>query len=344
MRRNLAYYKKLFDGIAAGPVGTLYLLKGPETFIMDEYASRLADSVVPDDMRSFDFSLAYGAEVDIDAFLATAHSFPFLSDRRMMVLKELERLRGGWDRLVAYCNNPVPSTVLVLLFNSHDDGGRRIRPPRHFAMLEKTVESRGTVFQFDKLNERDIDRWVMKKARRLGVRIEQDAAQALVHSVGENLYELLNELEKLSLIFEGEPVTVDDLQHVLGSHRVNALYDLIACLVPGGEADALRMVSRILNTGAERPSVVVYFLIRHFLRLLRIKVGLQGGAGGGERIGKLAERYETREIILWLENLRVTELRLKSISFPDEMLITLAILHSIRGEMLADGDTIHPAA
>jgi DNA polymerase-3 subunit delta len=299
---------------------------------------------VPDDMRSFNYTLAYGAEVDIDAFLATAHSFPFLSERRVMVLRELERLRGGWERLVAYCNDPVPSTVLVLLFNSHDEGGRRIRPPRHFARLEKTAESQGAVVQFDKLNEGDTDRWVMQKAKRLGVRIERDAARALVHSVGESLYELLNELEKLSLLFEGEAVTVGDLQHVLGSHRVNALYDLTACLVPGGEADALRMVSRILNTGAERPSVVVYFLIRHFMRLLRAKVGLQGGSGRGERIRRQAERYETREIILWLENLRVTELRLKSISFPEEMLITLAILHSIRGEMLADGDTVHPAA
>ena len=344
MKRDLSYYKRIFDDLGRGEPAPLYLLSGPETYVMEEYATRLVDTLVTGDMRSFNFTLAYGAEVDIEEFLSAANSYPFLADRRVMVLKELERLRGGWDNLITYCANPVPSTVLVMLVGSHDETGRKLKPPRNLSKLARHVQSSGLVQQFDKLGERDLERWVHRKARRMELQLDPEAVQALVGSVGENLWNIQNELEKLSLLYAGGRVAVNDLVAVLGSYRLNVLYDLIGHVDRGREDEALRVLSRILNTGAERPSVVVYFLIRHFLSLLRRKAGVDAGKDWGGRDGRMDGRYGVREIIIWLENLRIAELIMKSESFPEEILITSVILHSMRGETLRDNSEFRGVA
>ena len=91
---------------------------------MEEMASRLTERFVAEDMKSFNLSVDHGSEIDIRTFVSTARSFPFLSDRRVMIIRELERLKGKWNQLVEYCDDPVDSTVLILLFATHDDRGK----------------------------------------------------------------------------------------------------------------------------------------------------------------------------------------------------------------------------
>ncbi len=338
MKASLAYYRKIFVEADRSDKPGIYLLQGSERFIMEEMARRVTDSLVPDDMRSFNLTVAYGEDIDINAFITTASSFPFLSDRRVLVLKELERLRGGWKNLIEYCMNPVSSTVLVLIFNTHDGAGRRIRLPRDYRKLESAVERSGKVIRFDRLPDADIKRWVLQKTKKLGLDADRSVSEALLESVGGNLFELQNELEKLALLFGNEKLTRDHLKQTIGSYRVNAVYDFIDAVRPGSEAAAIKMVSRIIRTGAERPSVVVYHLIRHFLALLKIKAGYSGSGYRYDRLRKKARLFRTREILTWLENLRITELLMKSTSFPEEILITGAVLHSMRGTLLGDRD------
>jgi hypothetical protein len=74
---------------------------------------------------------------------------------------------------------------------------------------------------------------------------------------------------------------------------------------------------------------------RHFLSLLKVKAG---GAGGGgyylERIKKKASLFSTREILVWLENIRVADLTIKSISFPEKLLLESVFIHSMSGRYM----------
>lgn len=344
MKAGLAYYKKIFGEIDKGDIGCLYLLKGSESFIMEEMVGRISGSNVAEEMKSFNMTLMYGTEADIGSFIATANSFPFLSEKRVLVLKEMEKLRSGWKKLVEYCSNPVPTSVVILLLNTHDETGRRIKPPRDFRRLESIVQEKGRVIQFDKLKERDLHRWIQQKARRMGVEIPIEVAESLVRSVGGNLYEIQNDLGKLAILYENERVGNDDLEKVIGSYRMNAIYDLLDGIRPGNEPRVLDILTRIINTGAEKPSVVIYYLIRHFLSLLKIKAGCRIGGFQNDRLRKKAGLFSTRGIVLWLENLRQVDIWIKSTSFPVEALLVGAFLHSMRGELLEDNPDAFPAA
>jgi DNA polymerase-3 subunit delta len=334
LKAKLTYYKKIFRDLDKKDIAALYLLRGPELYIMEEMAGRIASSIVPDDMKSFNLSIAHGAEVDIDDFIGSARSFPFMADRRVLLLKELERLRGRWNSLIAYCEDPAPSSVLIMLFNPFDEGGRRVRQPRNIKKLESLVKAKGRILTFEKLMEADLVRWIVQKASKMKLQLEMETAEALVRSVGENLFDIQNELEKLSLVYEGSRVDRHGLKRVIGSYRVDAVFDLIYSIGPRIDPEILESLSRIITTGAERPSVVIYHTIRYFLALLKIKAGYGGSGYRHERLREKAALFRTRDVLLWLENLRITELLVKSSSFPEEILLFGAFLHSMKGVLM----------
>ncbi len=331
MKSNLTHYRKIFNDVERRDIVSLYLLHGPESYIMERMAERIAATIVPDDLKAFNYAVAYGSEMKVDEFIATASSFPFLSDCRVLVLRELEKLRGGWKKLVAYCENPVPSSVVIFLYNPFDEGRGRARDSKEFDKLKTAVGRAGKTLAFDRLTDADVRTWVSQEAKHGGVELDAEAADALVRSVGDDLYDLKNEIVKLSLLYGERRVGVADLAAVIGNFRLNAIRDLVESIGPGREARSLAILHRIIRSGAERPAGIIYQLTRHFLDLLKAKSGVGQGGYRYERSRRAAQAFSAREIVVWLENLRRAELLLKTSSFPEEALLVGAFMHSFKG-------------
>jgi len=267
----------------------------------------------------------------VDEFLATASSFPFLSDCRVLVLKELEKLRGSWKRLIAYCEKPVPSSVVIFMYNPFDGGRGKARDSKEFEKLLSVVGRTGTEIAFERLTDADVRKWVVQEAKSARVELDAEAADALVLSVGDDLFDLKNEIGKLSLLYDGRRAGVADLAAVIGSYRLNAVRDLIASIEPGREGRTLAILHRIIRSGAEQPAGIIYQLTRHFLDLLKASEGVGQGGYRYDRARRSARAFSAREIVVWLENLRRAELLLKTSSFPEEALLVGVFVHSFQG-------------
>jgi len=332
VKSNLTHYVKIFSDVARRDIVSLYLLHGPENYIMERMAEKIASTIVPDDLKAFNYSVAYGSEMkNADEFIATASSFPFLSENRVLVLRELEKLRGSWKRLIAYCENPVPSSVVLFLYNPFDEGKGRARESKDFERLKAAVGRAGKTIAFERLTDADVRKWVAQEAKHCQVELDAEAIDALVQSVGDDLFDLKNEIVKLSLRYGDRRVGVADLAAVIGSYRLNAIRDLVESIEPGQEARALAILHRIIRSGAERPAGIIYQLTRHFLDLLKAKAGVGQGGYRYERSRRAAQAFSAREIMVWLENLRRAELLLKTSSFPEETLLVGAFMHSFKG-------------
>jgi len=331
VKSNLTHYKKIFNDVAKRDIVSLYLLHGPENYIMEKMADKIASTIVPDDLKAFNYAVAHGSEMKVDEFIATASSFPFLSDSRVLVLRELEKLRGSWKRLIAYCENPVPSSVVIFLYNPLEEGRGKARESKDFERLKAVVGRAGKTIVFERLTDADVRKWVGQEARICHVELDDEAVDALVRSVGDDLFDLKNEIVKLSLLYGDRRVSVADLAAVIGSYRLNAIRDLVDSIEPGQEARALAILHRIIRSGAERPAGIIYQLTRHFLDLLKAKAGVGQGGYRYERSRRAAQAFTAREIMLWLENLRRAELLLKTSSFPEETLLVGAFMHSFKG-------------
>ena len=332
--KDIRYYKKVFDEIEKAEPFPVYLLKGTEKYIIEEVVEKIIGRFVPEETASFNLTISYGREVDIEEFVSTALSYPFLSETRVSVLKELENLKGKWKKLVKYCETPVPSTVLVLVYNETDDWQSKNKIPRDFSKLVKVVAKKGKIIEFEKMPMEDTVKWVRSKANGMNVKMHLKAAEALVRTVGDNLLELKNEMDKISLIYEGREVGERELKDVLGSYRVDTMFKFLASIYPGNEGESLRILRRIISSGLERPSSIVYRLIRHFLALLKAKNGALGGYRN-RYLEAQAKKFSSHSIRIWLENLRQVDIILKSSSFPEDEILFAAFMHSLKGILMA---------
>lgn len=334
MKQGMQSYKKLLSDVERHDIASLYLLGGSERFIMERMAERIVSAAVPEDLRAFNLTIAYGSEIDAAEFVSAASSFPFLADRRVLVLKETEKLRGAAGPIVDYCEKPSPTSTVIFLYCPFDEDGGRLRETRDLARLLEVLRRNGRESVFERLTDAELLQWLRQTARALGFDLDPEAADALVRSAGDNLFDLRGELEKLGLLFEGRTVRPQDLAAVIGRYRLNALYDLVDGIAPGEERRSIALLERILRSGAERPSTILYLVTRRLLAMLKLRLGAGSRGYVPDRLRRQAQAFGERELVVWLENARRAELLLKTSSFPEETLLVSAFAHAFRGRCI----------
>ena len=146
---------------------------------------------------------------------------------------------------------------------------------------------------------------------------------------------LKSEIEKINTLFDkGYTLKKEDLSRTLGAERVETIFNLIDKISPGSEKAALESLLKVLSSGLEDPSRLLYRLIRHFMAILKIKAGVTGGDYRMRILKKQADRFSVSDVLIWLENLRRVDIIMKSTSFPQTELMVAAFGHSMHGKVL----------
>ncbi|HKG44933.1 MAG TPA: DNA polymerase III subunit delta [Gaiellaceae bacterium] len=146
----------------------------------------------------------------------------FTVERRLVVVDGVERWKSADVKVVAeYLKRPAPTTVLVLL----GDEVKRDSP------LAKAVAEAGEVLVFDiptrgRSNKADLPKWVEQQFAERGVKIDRDAARALVELAGDNADELLTEVDKLTTWAAGERIAEPEVSELVPGRAEAPPFDL----------------------------------------------------------------------------------------------------------------------
>ena len=112
--------RDLLGAIQSRQFAPLYLLGGEEPYLLDVLSDAIEANAMEEHERDFNQTILYGRDSDLDQVLAAARQFPMMAERRLVLVKEAQDLRE-WkskdklEKLAAYADNPVASTVLVLV-------------------------------------------------------------------------------------------------------------------------------------------------------------------------------------------------------------------------------------
>jgi DNA polymerase-3 subunit delta len=197
----------------------------------------------------------------------------FAVGRRFIVVDGVERWKDAdVEAHVTPALAALPPETTVAFF-AREDG--RAKVP---AKLTKAVEQAGgDVLTHATVKARELPRWAIGEARRLGVELDNAAAQALVGQVGERQQRLLRELEKLALEHgSGARLGVEEIEGAAESAE-RQVWGLVDALV-----------------ARDRPAV-----IRAFLELR------EQGEGLGRLIPLMARRV--REVLVIADRLEAGE-------------------------------------
>jgi len=316
----------------AEKVGLLYHFTGEEDFLKEEAWKRVVSILVRDDLKSFNLDLLYGAEISADQIINCASTCPVNAKKRVVVVFDLHKLSAfSKDVLLSFLPRLPDSVCLILL-------SPKITSTAKFY---KALEKIATTVEFPRLWENQISAWITNRMKEQGKKIERNAVQILQDLVGNNLADLVREIDKL-VIYVGEKdrITSSDVESVAGLSRTHTVFQLVDSI---GERDCKRslLILRNLILADEKPGGIIFWLTEHLERLIQTKE-FPSGTGRSlasflktkpfiaSKCQKQARNFSLEELEKGLNLLYQTDVDLKSNLMPDKMLLELLVYNLCR--------------
>jgi DNA polymerase-3 subunit delta len=127
------------------------------------------------------------------------------------------------------------------------------------------------------LRARELPRWTVGEAERLGLTLDGAGAQALVAQVGERQQRLLRELEKLALEHgEGAHIGVEEVEAAAAPSAERQVWALVDTLVARDRVQATRAFLELRAQGETLPRLVP-LMARRMRDVLAIAARLDAG-------------------------------------------------------------------
>jgi DNA polymerase-3 subunit delta len=170
-----------------------YLMAGSDRPKIDRALRRLRDRFSPDAVEIHSAADSSGEEI-VGACNALGL---FAVDGRLVVAEGVEVWKAADAKAIAaYLEEPAPATTLALLAGEL----------RKDAAIAKAVAAAGEVLVWD-VARRGLPAWVGEQFKIRGSAAEPEACRLLIELVGDDLYELATEVDKLVVWANGEDVT-----------------------------------------------------------------------------------------------------------------------------------------
>ncbi len=279
--RAMNYFISFVDSLKTGKAAPVYLFCGEESFLQERALKKIREILLDPARSEFNEEIVDGDEVTAGDIVSLARTFPFMSTKRLLVVKNAKgSLSKGEPVLVEYFGNPAPFTCLVFVMEGKPDKRRKIY---------KELIKAGRLVDFKPLGRNDILQWLAHEARLAGKRLDIKAGNELLARVGTSLNVLENELGKI-LNYAGtkEKITVREVRSVVSSGLESNIFDMVDAMGEGDYPEALRRIKDLL-LNKEPPQVIISLIARQFRLILAI------AQPGGEKRLKL-HPYVARKI------------------------------------------------
>ena len=254
--------KNVLEDVRSGIFKCVYLLMGEEPYYPDLVCNAIIENCLQDWEKDFNETICYGADVEAETVITAARRFPMMAERQLVVVKEAQQMKS-LEELAVYCQQPLESTVLVILMHGASADKRRA--------LYKTVLKTGVIVDSPALRDYEMPQWIAAYYEGRGLKIHPEAAQLLAESSGTDLGKIAVETDKLlKNLPEGvKEVTVEDIEKNVGVSRQFSVFELTKCLSYRQAALALKIAAHIGQTPRFALPMVVAPLFTHFSRILK---------------------------------------------------------------------------
>ena len=235
---------------------------GEEPYYPELVCSAIIGNCLQDWEKDFNETICYGADVDAETVITAARRFPMMAERQLVVVKEAQQMKS-LEELSLYCQQPLDSTVLVILMHGASADKRKA--------LYKSVLKNGVVVESLPLRDYEMPQWIASYYEGRGLRIHPEAARLMAESAGTDLGKIAVETEKLlkNLPETAAEISVADVEKNVGVSRQYSIFELTKCLSFRDTGKALQIAARIGGTPRFALPAAVAPLYTHFYRILK---------------------------------------------------------------------------
>ncbi|HET7053116.1 MAG TPA: DNA polymerase III subunit delta [Solirubrobacterales bacterium] len=290
----------------------LYLIAGTDGAKIDATRARLRARAERDggtaSLQIFEAGEGRGAP-DHEGLLAAIPAMSLTESRRYLLADGVERWRDRQLDEVAAALVDIPPDLSIVLI-------ARAKAP---AKLTRAVKSAaGEIHEFEAPKARDMPRVLVADAKRLGFRLDPQAARMLVERMGANPQRLRNELERLALwAGDGGEVGAAELDAMIADTSESAVWALSDALLERDAAQALRIAERLISQG-ENLTGLIYGLASRLRKACAAATMLGEGTPPAQVESSLGMHpYAAKQLVRRLQDTSVEDLREATIALAD---------------------------
>lgn len=262
-------YVAFLQAAQRGQPPPLTLLHGSDEQLLDDALEVVLKGLFTDASEmALGREVLEGAEVSVETVVRSAMTLPFMTSRRVIVVRRAQALSAkGAETLGAYARDPNPSTALLLLAG---EGLAASRERRSDHWLLGAVPA-AAIVTLPLRKGRAMEDWLQQRAATDGLVVTDDAARQLVQWVGEDGARLLGETRKAALLGgpENRKVDANEVRQIVGEHRVSDVFELTRAVERRDTALALGTLDRLLAT--EEPVFLLALLTRSVRQALTVR-------------------------------------------------------------------------
>ena len=248
-------------GIKKRKFKPVYYFFGEDSYNLSHTLHTLEEAFQPLLLSEFDKETIYSEDRSINDILGIATAFPFGSDKKLIIVKEAEKIKDK-KPLKDYASSPAEFTVLAFFHN----GSITNLSSEPF----KTLDANEFLYEAKELKGKNLIHWLISLSEEKGKKLTGENAQVLVDIVGENRNMLEDQLEKICIFLnEKKEITLESIQKVSSELKQFNIFDLQNAIGLKDKAKSLTVAYNLLDNGAE-PTFIITMLTRYFTGLAKI--------------------------------------------------------------------------
>lgn len=247
------------EHIKSGNFKQIYLLYGTEAYLKKLYRDKLKTAILGDS-NTMNYNYYEGKSLDIKELKETAHTLPFFSERRLILIENSGFFKSQSD--LPELLKEIPESTFLLFVEDEVDKRNR---------LFKLVKDVGTVSEMNGLDEKNLKLFVVSLLEQEGRKISEHTITYLLDKCGTDMMNIRNEVDKLiSYTYGRNVVTVEDIEAVVTVQLTGKIFQMIDAIGSKQQDKALELYYDLLAL-REKPLSILYLIIRHFNILLQVK-------------------------------------------------------------------------
>jgi DNA polymerase-3 subunit delta len=315
------------DG-ALAPITLLVSKDEDQTVLLDAMRAEVDRLLGPED-RSLALEELSGDDLTVGAVVDAAQTPPFLTGRRVIVVREVSRFSSeDLEPLFGYLESPLATTALVLVGGGGKLSQKLVNAAKKYGrLIDATVPS-----------GKGRTGWLADQVRAGPVELDAAASSRLKDHLGEGVGRLPRLLDSLAAAYgEGAKVSAAELEPFLGEAGGVAPWDLTDAIDRGDTDASLLALHRMMAGGERHPMGVLAVLHRHYSAMLRLDgsgatsdaeaAGLVGMAPfPAGKVLKTARRLGSAGVARAITLLAEADLDLRGMKdWPDELVLEVLV-------------------
>ncbi len=318
-------YKELKNNIKKDNLYNFIILYGDEVFLIDDAIRNITNKYLSQDFKEMNYTKFEKIEDSFNEFYETVTTFPFMSDKKVIVVNECDFMtstgslnKAYEDKLISLLNSENSNSIVIFSLKNKKPDTRK--------KMVKIFKDNNSIYEIKKLEEGELINWIVEGFKAKGLKINPSNANYIALNCGYldyesvvNLYDINNEIDKIySYAMDNGEVTRGDIDLLLTKSLDSNIFKLVDYICEGKKDKASLMLEDMLQNGAAEQ-----FIIHMIARQYRMIYEYQILAKRGYSMNEIMDAMKIKKFIASKLNNIVKNITIEKTEYIIEQLLEI---------------------